>query len=524
MVDIVRSVKCNITVHFSDGSTVDLPCVAEYDPQIQDYEQLDNYCTSVKLREQMYSKNNNNIIGNICGNSLDIEVNSKDGELISSNTSSQYYGLMNNTAYVTITAVTDSSETVNFGLYYVKAWENGQSASNYSKVSINCVNVLGLVKNIKLDKYPMSRKLSVKNYIKDAIDALNSKLESLYQIHYNLSDIDIFGDSTSDWQIWFNNIDIEDIEKILNGIAQDTLTNIWVDRNNYLKTDWLLNEPSSTPVTYTSGSVNVFDYGTDLAIDDSASGVQVEYISDIGYENKEILSMEEVELIVGSNTFNDIALNTSNVVNINTIEVVCEKGYAYCVAFNNSKGSIDFELISEESTTATVKVWGQCIVENKDTIERYIDNNNKSSVINLSNKLLKSELIDTYIGGVVQFMSYANNRIYIEGYINPSVKLGDIVSVIGSKLGIDSYYKVIGIEINFGLSYRCKLTLIKTFEITEDVNSLLFAHNVVLIKRLRGEDTSPSDIVTLSASDESKAVTLLGTDLTDLQDVVYGGA
>lgn len=502
MENTIHNVETSIVIHFSDGRNFNLPMA---DSSQQD---LDNYCTSIKLKEQLYTQNNNNVIGNVSANTLSLTIQSKNSLLISSNTSSTYYGLMNDSAYISVQCTGEDDVTTNMGLYYVDTWENGVTASTANEVSINAINLLGKLKNIPLRKIRLQRDLRISDYLKSILDKLNSTLPSHMQINYNLSDLNIFGNSGYNYQLWFNNIDRDSFENILNNIAQNTLSHLWIDRNNYFKTDWLLDDTSETTIADFSGSLNVLDYGTQLADTSNASGVEVTYIDNVSYEDRELATLENFSLNLGVNNIENISLNSDKVLSINTVEITCALGDAYVVSLFNYKNTADLKIWSSQYTTATIKIFGTVINENTNLITLYKNNNNKNNLIELKNNILRKELINAYAGGLLSLISIRDNCIYVEGFINPQLKIGDMVNITGTKLGISGAYKIIGMDFTLGTNYRCVVTLIKTFNnedeipTIEDITSALSQQLNLFENRLNGRTVSPSSYNSITQEDE----------------------
>ena len=144
MEDVVQNVRATVTITFSDGRS--------YTLQVSDGQtDLKNYCSSIDIDEQLYKSSSNNIVGNICGNTLSLSLVSVDKLLIPNNNTSTYYGLMNDTAYVDINfTVVESNETVYMGRYYVDTWEGGTDSSRPNEVSISAVDLFGKIKNLSL--------------------------------------------------------------------------------------------------------------------------------------------------------------------------------------------------------------------------------------------------------------------------------------------------------------------------------------------------------------------------------------
>lgn len=459
MNNIVHNVTTEATIYFANGTSFSVPMS---DPLQQG---LSNYCTSISIKEQLYSQNNNNVVGNVCANTLSMKLISKDGLLISSNDQSTYYGYMNNTAYIDVAVTGDDNVRTVLGRYFVEAWENGVTASTANEVNISAVDLLGKIKNISLRKIRLQRNLSIQTYLKSILDKLNSELPSTMQIQYNLSDLNIFHNSGYNWQLLYNNIDRDTFENVLNNIAQNTLSHLWIDRNRYFKTDWLLDDSQEQHVCDVSGSTNVLDYGTNIADTSKASGIEVTYIDNVSYNDKELASIKDYSLNSGVNQINNANLNSDKILSVNTIETINQTGTSKCVSFFNYKNSIDLKILSTASSVADIKIWGTVINEITNIVTMYKSNSDKNNIIQIDNRILRKELIQTYATGLLNLISLDNANIYVEGFINPQVKIGDMVSVVGSKLGIDADYKVIGVELTLGTSYRCRLQLLRTFEV-----------------------------------------------------------
>lgn len=521
MVDKILNVKAIIKILFSDGQTYELPLVNK------NYmtEDLDTYGTSIKLNEQLYSTSNANIVGNICCNDLSIEAVSYDKLLVSSNTESPYFGLMNDTAMVDLSLqVEDEPDLLYMGRYFVSAWENGTTSSTANNVSISCVDLLSKIKNIPLDKLRLKNNISVVDYLKIAVDSLNSKVADNLKIKYRDDDLNIYKNSKYDWQMHFINIDRTDIESIFNNIAQNTVSYLWIDRDGYLKTDHLLDDKAKESVCTLSGSLNILEYGSQSGDVGKVSGIEVEYIDSVTYETKELFSTTDYQLVVGNNKINNIQLNSDKVFNIHMIRIECEEGQAFCKSFNIYKKNIDLVIESTNKTKASIQIWGTILNETKDTLTVYVDDNKKGDIVKIDNNILRKELINAYANGLVTVLKMKNNRIYTLGWINPRVKLGDLVYMLGSRLGVNDYYKVIGLELTLGTSYRCKASLIRTMEVDQSFLDLTYQLENALYDRLTGVDVDINDIVELTEAEAQFVEKELNTDLVaEFRNVLYGG-
>ena len=518
MESVVKFVKTTATIIFSNGTSYEIPLVNKNYMTTD----LKNYCTSIRINEKLYSPSGSNIVGNICGNTMSLEITSYDKLLISSNEESVYYGFMNDSAVIEIRCSTDENNDIYMGRYFVDTWENGADSSSSGSVSISCVDLLSKIKSIALGKIRLRRNLSLKDYLVMIIDLLNETLPDTMKILYDPAELDIFVSSNYPWQLYFNNVDRDNIETIFNNIAKDTVSYLWIDRSRYLRLDNLLDDKGSEAVSTLSGSLNLFAYGLQSGDIDKYSGVKVTYTTDINLEDKQVLKLSGYKLYKGNNNISNATLNVDKVFNINSIEIECENGQAICISFEHYKRSIDLIIKSDKETKADIYVYGTVLNEITDSITKYKDDNNKNSLVEIENKILRKEFINTYVDGLIQLMSMKNNIIYAEGYINPAVKLGDLIYVNGRKLAIDAYYKVIGLDFTLGINYRCKATLLRTVSITPSADSILYNNNLLLNKSLSGEIVDTNNLVILSDEDESIVYSQIGTELENLNRVLKG--
>ena len=165
---------------------------------------------------------------------------------------------------------------------------------------------------------------------------------------------------------------------------------------------------------------------------------------------------------------------------------------------------------------ATIKVYGKVINETYGEIEKYIDDSNKNTMLEIENRVLTKKLINSYVTGLVGLMSIKNNRIQANGYINPRVELGNTLKFTGSRFNISDYYKVIGMEFTLGRAYRCNINLLKTIDISEDVEDILYDYNVLLYRRLVGDTVDNSEFVEITEAENEKAYSSIKEEIDEL--------
>lgn len=511
----VKSVKTTAKIIFGNGEEYIIPFVNR-NSAVND---LKNYGDNCTLKRSLYKGTNTNVIGNICCSSLSIEGRSYDKLLITSNEKSKYYKYMNNTAKIEVNCTGDDGIETMMGTYYVDTWECGTTNNNYDSFYISCVDLLSKIKNISLKKVRLRQKMKFSDYIILVIDKLNTYLSDDMKVKYTKQTLqkmdNLYND---DWSMYYNNIDRDNIESIFNTLAQNTLSYIWIDRNNYLQVDSLIDDNVVESVCTLSGLDNLFSYEIQQGDIGSYSGLSVEYISGISYKDAQLLQLKDYQLYVGKNNITG-NLNTDKAIKINLIEIVCDDGTkAVCTGFFNYKNEIDMTIRSSNNTTASITVYGQVIDETYDTKISYKNNNIKNNLLEVKNNLLRADDIDTYALNFLRLISMENSLVVAEGYINPQLDLSNIVAVIGKRLAINNYYKVVDLEFKLGTNYRCKATLMKTIESKVSIQSLLAMDNKQVIEILSGSVNKSYQFFYPTTSQEEEINDYIGNELLALQE------
>ena len=516
MINTIKSVLTTAKIIFSNGSTYTIPF--KNNNQSTD---LSTYGTSCKLVQSLYKGSNTNVIGNICCGYLSIDGYSHDKLLIPTNEDSEYYGLMNDTAKIEIKCLGNDNVETLMGVYYVETWESGASSDKYDTFYISCVDIMSKIKKISLPRISIKQHTKFSEYLIRVIETLNSYLPNDMKINYTLSvleNIDQF--YNSGWSMYYNNINGDTIESIFNTLAQNTLAYIWIDRNRYLQVDSLLDDDLEQVVCELSGHTNLFNYDIQQGDVTSFSGVNVNYIEKVLYKDQQLLSLNNYQLFSGRNKL--IAnLNSDKTIKINLIQIKCYDHTAnvLCTDFSNYNGQIEMYIESSQNAKVDIVVYGTVIEEVYNNYIVYKNNENNNNLLQINNHILRYEDIPTYAENFVRLISMHNANISVNGLINPQLKVSDMVSVEGTRLGIDGHYKVLELEFDLGSNYRCKARLMKTIEGLVAIESMLMNDNIQVMFMNGGSvNTTYVFYTPTSAAEESRIENYLGDELDALRE------
>ena len=520
MVVKVISVSSEITFTFSNGATYTLPVSTGVN-------NLSNYCTSINTDEKLCSNSNSNVVGNITGNTISLSLVSRDKLLVPNNRNSAYFGYMNNSCkidiYYTVHYSEQSSERVYMGRYYVSSWESGTSNSKSEEVSILAVNLLGRAKNIPLGKMKMQKYLNVNDFMKDVVDTINSNNLALFDhIGYTSESIDLFRNSSYTWQLVFNNIDRSTFESLLNDISKNTCSYWWIDRDNVLWSDHLLDDSTSESVGTLSGSENLLTYDVKTGGIGQYNGVKVKYIDSIDVESTTLLELKNPTVYVGNNVVEDQKMNSDNVQNIRMIECNNDASAVPVVWYKDSL-DISVDCTSENVDIKTIRVRGDKVNENFGTVSKY-RSTSRDSVLEVTNRVLRKELMNTYVDGVLNIMSMKNNIVECSGFINPKLRLGNTVRFIGSRIGVDDYYKILGLKTTLsGGNYKCVAMLQKFIGTELNPVDAIAEQTELLKQRLSGLYVNPADVKNISEYEALLCENDFGDAMAALRARLAGG-
>ena len=473
-----------------------------------------NYLTLIKLKEEL-SAENNIPVGVNSSNVLDLEIISEDKVLIPENDSSPYYGKMNNSAIIEV-YVTESNQQIYFGKYFVDTWKSSISSTEPNKVVISATCIMGVIAKMDVPDVMINSGTKIKNYLIALINELNAKLPNNKQILYNASDIKFSAFPT----MQFSNLDTENMSNCLNSLSQSTLTNIYSSREGYIKTDYCCDDNFNEAV-----------YQLDVMYSaEVGSGALVNYNGvKVNYSLGNILNVEELASLYDQHVsknkekkFKDIDLGEA-VYKINRIEVTPEDDSVDVDIISNktkyNKNRITVTVKADKATNISIKIYGQRL--DTTVLTKEIAGSNQ---LEINNKIIESSLIDKYAGNINKLVGFKHNSMQVSGYFNPRIKLSDTVFVnCENAMSVNGYYKVVGLDWDLGAYGNCTMSLMKTFEMSYDIDEITNSLNEELEKTLDGEFYG-RQYDELSAEENGVVNSALSTELSTLRTLLYGEA
>ena len=427
-----------------------------------------NFLTSVKLSEELSSKTNIPV-GVINSSVLDLVIISKNRALVPNNPSSVYYGHLNTKAKIQIN-IEANNHNIFMGTYYVDEWKSNASNTTADQVVISATGLMHKISKLDMPMTDLNNIENFKDYLLEVFEVLNTKLQQngLATVVLNSANIN-FSEFPN---MQYANLKMDDIGTMLNDISQATLTNIYIDRNDTLKTDFCCDDQYAQIVADLD-VMTAAQIGDDFSL--NYDGISTKYskynIGDI----ESIASITNEQLVVGDNTFNDIDLG-QNIYKVNRIVTSTDDvdviAYTKSALFNKKK--LNLVINSDGSSVANINILGRKVDSTKLTYA--VGGENKLEVDNI---VLDYNYIEKYTNMLNQLLQIKNNSMTVTCYITPDViNLGDIVHInCAQAMSVSGDYKIVGIRWEFSTYAKATLKLIKTFELEYDIDAILSSQN-----------------------------------------------
>jgi hypothetical protein len=452
MTDLIEKVKCSVIITLSDGTEIDVSLV-----NAGNTANITNYITEIDINESTNTQNNNPV-GVVSSNTLKLVLNSNDRSLFPENKNSQYYGLMNNTATVKVT-LEDVDGIVEFNRYFVSKWISNITSQKPNKVIIECTDLLSIIGKNSVPSGVITQNLSTKEAFIYMLAKLNEQVEDKYKVKYNIDSI-IFNEFD---KIEYDNLEAGNMSDWLNELSQSTLTNIYIDREDNIKTDYCLDDTAKESVATLSDKVNITNASVDTGGLVNYTGVKTNYITNTINNMSQLTSLSNQVVEPGINIFDNISLG-SKVFRLNAVRLKGDKETALKLTkleYNKRLCNLEVENTTSEDMNCNIEIYGQSFKETTSSIVRSKHSSNE--ILEITNRLLLPEYANKYTEALLSLIGMRNSSISVTGFFNPRLKLGDTVYVdVDKSINTSGYFKIIGLQWKIGSTLKCTAKLIKT--------------------------------------------------------------
>lgn len=451
MTDLIERVECKVIISLNDGTDIDISL-----DTLGSINNLTNYITSISIDESTDTQNNNPV-GVVSSNTLKIVLKSEDRSLLPDNTDSPYYGLMDNTATVKVTLISVDGEVV-FNTFYVNKWISNITSNNPCQVTIECADLLSIINKNTVPSGAITSDLNTKEAFIYIIDELNNKLSDKYKLQYDESEInfDAFP------MIEFDNLEAGNMSTWLNTLSQCTLTNIYIGRDDRIKTHYCLSKDTDGYIGDLTDTVNITQASVDKGNLVNYSNVKINYVTNIINPETELATLKSQVIVPGVNTFDEITLN-DKVYKVGSVRLSADSTSVLKlnkIEYGKRKAYLEIENTTEDNITCDIIIYGQILKENVLSISR--TNYNSNETLELTNKLILPEDVTSYAENLLSLIDIKASSITVVGFFNPTIKIGDLVYVdVEKSINSKGFYRVVGLQWEITSTIKCTAKLIK---------------------------------------------------------------
>lgn len=424
-----------------------------------------NYIVNMKVQEKLYTENQNPI-GVITSSIVQLDLNSLDRSLVPENPNSPYYGLMDSTAEIEVSVKNIEDGQVgyiDFGRYFVSTWTGTASSANKTRVSIECIDIIGILMKMGVPDFNIKRNIQVVDFLNTIKDSINNTVGDKYKFSFNFL-------STPNISVLDNNdIEASDVGTLFNIICQSCLLNMFVDRD--MGTNGRVIKVLDTTVA-TGASVGTMSDDQDIlsaSFDKGAlvgyTGVKVNYSIYSVNNISNIASVPTLALIPGENSIDNISVNNT-IFKITSILIDTDSDSEAVVftgiKYNRRSVTLKLNNTSSNNINCSINISGQTLNENKLAVikQSTVDSN---ELLEVTNSIIPVNNVNNFATKLLDLINKRTDSVVIEGYFDPRVlKLNSIIQVNAEdSLYVSGKYRTSEITWTLGAGLRCKVRLVK---------------------------------------------------------------
>ena len=474
MFNTINYADVEVTLHFKDGKELTLYINGDNDSD--DVNEIDGLEINYSL-----SASSSNPMGSVASNTLSLDISSYDDSLDPNNKNSIYYGMMNRTAYITVKITKlyievedeDNSDIepeqdvdVMLGTFYVSDWTSNASSGDIHGVCIEACDLISSVANLQVPIVSIDVTQGFSDYIKKVVSALNKTLPKAKKIVIDKETI------LSEWdsnKLFHRNLATSDnFGGLLEQVSKCLMTNIYMNQYNRLAFDSMLDDDETESVYTMSDDTNITDISVGNALLVDYSGVNIKH--PVG-KTETGVSLSTIDEITNDSDYSNVSLEEGThkldyvVITSSTTECPDIDSLLY----DNSKMNLKFSKLPDDfNGSVSVGIFGSKQKKDYITTEpKYADDDSKDSILTLENDILDKKNISKYQKNILAFMNSKRSSISCSGAFDPRLKLGDIVTVESTLLGMTDIYKAVSLALTIDANLNCDAEVIKVTKTVE---------------------------------------------------------
>ena len=389
-------------------------------------------------------------------NYLNIKIVDFTNNLLSTNTSSPYYGYMRNGVKIALFVSYDGGAFEPFGVYYTDSWSSEKSDGGYSEVSLSCVDNLEYIGNKELPPLPAYSGVNVVNLLENIFLGIGLSRED-FHIDETLSLTMIYAVTKS-----------TTVREALNSISQSLLARIYTDRSGVIqvvpaiptkKIKWVLDDDFIESISIQHNKISQYNK------------VKLLYNKIDNRPADTILELNNITLKNGLNEFKNLQIN-SNVLSIDGVFVTADADdvsnldKVSFITYTAYQGGIDVNVFSTktEEFYANLEVMGRVTGITDAFVESTIQGNDVkvANTLTLENPVIQDvDIAQDYVNKVAQYLQTMEQEVVISGALSSRLQVQDYITLTSEDAALSGTYLITHINIVDGEAYSLSATAIK---------------------------------------------------------------
>lgn len=376
--------------------------------------------------------------------------------LLSTNTSSPYYGYMRNGVKVNLYVSYDGGEFEPFGVYYTDDWSSEKSNGGYSEVSLSCVDNLEYIGNKELPALPAYSGVNVVDMIKNILTGIGLS-EDEFHIDESLSLTMIYAVTKS-----------TTVREALNSISQALLARIYTDRSGVIQ---IVPALPTKEIKYKLNDLYIESFNVKHNKISQYNKVKLLYNKVDNRPADTILELNNVLLSPGLNEFKNLQIN-SNILSIDGVFVSAEADEVSnldkieFINYTAYQGGIDIFIFSNktEDFYANLEVIGRIT----GITDAYVESEIKGTDVKVANTLtLENPVIQdvnvaqNYVNNVALYLQSMEQEVVFSGSLSSCLGVQDYIQIESDDKTVAGTYLITQINMVEGEAYSVSVTAVK---------------------------------------------------------------
>lgn len=412
----------------------------------------------VDLKEEM-CKNNTDPLGVVSANTISVKLLDEAQDFMKNNTSSPYYGLLNEGFKIEYFIAIDDGAFNNAGVYYATDIKNTQTPTNYNTVNINGADIIQYIGNTPVNIVGIKQGQTVKQYFESIFASVG-----LNSSQYNVA-------STLNKVIKYTYAFGVKLKDILNSLAKSYMCNVFVDRDGVIQVVDLLALALETTKTFEfDGVVNTFETSLGNNLLDTYNSVKITYSNPTTVKSEKLLSVSDIEIPVGTTTLSEFVYEDGKkAMNLDYISLYnsADDTLITIDAISSNQNSVILTVTNSgtEAKKVTIDIYGGSVKENSSVIEKYVTGitEDKRKYLEIDAKLIQTDsYANTYATVVLKYLASSVSYVDLKTKGNPLLRLGSIVGVKSDWLKFNSTCILSSIKLSMGKSYTCNISVLNS--------------------------------------------------------------